>query len=125
MGAPSNADKLMVLASHAVRTHSPPCESEHLSKGRFHLQLILLVLNNFQLLKPAYYRVEQKNLAKFSDTCSVRADGLCVGSPRLVNGREGGKFKHARIFWHHAVRKQHGTWNNGRNEHLHLGTVLI
>ena len=25
------------------------------------------------------YRVEQKNLAKFSDTCSVRADGLCIG----------------------------------------------
>ena len=25
------------------------------------------------------YRVEQKNPAKFSDTCSVRADGLCIG----------------------------------------------
>ena len=25
------------------------------------------------------YRVEQKNLAKFSDTCSVRAEGLCIG----------------------------------------------
>ena len=30
----------------------------------------------------------QKNLAKFSDTCSVRADGLCIGSPRLVGGRK-------------------------------------
>ena len=36
------------------------------------------------------YRVEQKNLAKFSDTCSVRADGLCIGSPRLVGGRKAG-----------------------------------
>ena len=30
------------------------------------------------------------NLAKFSDTCSVRADGLCIGSPRLVGGRKVG-----------------------------------
>ena len=36
------------------------------------------------------YRVEQKNLAKFSDTGSVRADGLCIGSPRLVGGRKSG-----------------------------------
>ena len=32
----------------------------------------------------------KKNLAKFSDTCSVRADGLCIGSPRLVGGRKAG-----------------------------------
>ena len=36
------------------------------------------------------YRVEQKNLAKFSDTCSVRADGLCIGNSRLVRGRKAG-----------------------------------
>ena len=36
------------------------------------------------------YRVEQKNLAKFSDACSVRADGLCIGSPRSVGGRKAG-----------------------------------
>ena len=36
------------------------------------------------------YRVEQKNLAKFSDPCSVRADGQCLGSPRLVGGRKVG-----------------------------------
>ena len=36
------------------------------------------------------YRAEQKNLAKFSDTCSVRAGGLCIGSPRLVGGRKAG-----------------------------------
>ena len=36
-------------------------------------------------------RVEGKNLAKFRDTCSVRADGLCIGSPRLVGGRKAGK----------------------------------
>ena len=44
------------------------------------------------------FRVEQKNLAKSSDTCSVRADVLCIGSPRLVGGRKAGKIKHARIF---------------------------
>ena len=31
-----------------------------------------------------------KNLAKFSDTCSVRADGLCIGSTRLVGRRKAG-----------------------------------
>ena len=36
------------------------------------------------------YRFEQKNLAKFSDTCSVRADGLCFSSPMLVGGRKAG-----------------------------------
>ena len=43
----------------------------------------------------------KKNPAKFSDSCSVRADGLCIGSPRLVvsGWEEGGKFKHARIFF--------------------------
>ena len=34
------------------------------------------------------YRVEQKTLAKFSDTCYVRADGLCIGCPRLVGSRK-------------------------------------
>ena len=34
------------------------------------------------------YSVEQKNQAKFSDTCSVRADGLCIGCPRLVGRRK-------------------------------------
>ena len=37
-----------------------------------------------------HYRVEQKNLAKFSDIYSVRTDGLCLGSPRLVDGRKVG-----------------------------------
>ena len=36
----------------------------------------------------AKYRVEQKNLAKFSDTCSVGADGLCIGSPRIASERK-------------------------------------
>ena len=30
------------------------------------------------------------NLAKFSDTCSVRADGLCIGSHRSSGGRKVG-----------------------------------
>ena len=34
------------------------------------------------------YRVEQKNLAKFSYKWSVRADRLRIGSPRLVGGRK-------------------------------------
>ena len=32
--------------------------------------------------------LSKKVHAKFSDTCSVRADGLCIGSPRLVGGRK-------------------------------------
>ena len=49
------------------------------------------------------YRVEQKNPAKFGDTCSVRADGLCIGSPRLVGRERAGTFKHAGIFLHDPV----------------------
>ena len=44
----------------------------------------------------------KKNLAKFSDTCSVRADGLCTGSPRLVGGRKAGN-SNMQGFLHHAV----------------------
>ena len=45
------------------------------------------------------YRVEQKkNLAKFSDTCSVRADGLCIGSPRLVGGKNAGNLNLQEFF---------------------------
>ena len=32
----------------------------------------------------------KKNPAKFSDTCSVRADGLCIGCQRLVGRRKAG-----------------------------------
>ena len=34
------------------------------------------------------YSVEKKNQVKFSDTCSVMADGLCTGCPRLVGRRK-------------------------------------
>ena len=46
-----------------------------------------------------YYRVEQKNLAKFSDTCSVRADGLCIGSPMIVGGSKVGNSNMQKIFF--------------------------
>ena len=35
-----------------------------------------------------HYRVKQKNLAKLSYKFWARADWLCIGSPRLVAGRE-------------------------------------
>ena len=44
------------------------------------------------------YMVELKNLAKFSDTCSVGADGLCIGSPMLVVGRRAGNSKTKEFF---------------------------
>ena len=44
------------------------------------------------------YGVEQKNLAKFSDTSSVRAERLCIGSPRLVGGRKAGNSDMLEIF---------------------------
>ena len=40
----------------------------------------------------------KKNLAKFSDTCSVRADGLCIGSPRLVGGKKVGNLNMQEFF---------------------------
>ena len=42
------------------------------------------------ILSTWYTGSSKKNLAKFSDTCSVRADGLRIGSPRLVSGRKAG-----------------------------------
>ena len=44
-----------------------------------------------------------KNLANFSDTCFVSADGLCIGSPRLVGGRKAGNSNMREFFRHHAV----------------------
>ena len=35
-------------------------------------------------------QVQAENLAKCSDNCSIKADGLCIGSPRLVGGRKVG-----------------------------------
>ena len=32
--------------------------------------------------------LSKKNPAKFSDTCSVRADGLCIGCPKLVGSKK-------------------------------------
>ena len=44
-----------------------------------------------------------KNLAKLSDTCSVRADGLCIGCPRLVGRKKAGNSNRLEFFLHHAV----------------------
>ena len=56
------------------------------------------------------YRVEQKNLAKFSDTGSARARGLCIGSPRLVGGRKAGNSNMQDFFLHHTVRRNPPRW---------------
>ena len=47
--------------------------------------------------------MSKKNLAMFNDTCSVGADGLCIGSPRLVGGRKVGNSNMAKKNFHHAV----------------------
>ena len=44
----------------------------------------------------------KNNLAKFSDTCSIRANGLCFCSPRLVGGRKA-ENSNMQSFLHHAV----------------------
>ena len=38
----------------------------------------------------SFTRSSKKILLKFSDTCSVSANGLCIGSPRLEGGRKAG-----------------------------------
>ena len=48
-------------------------------------------------LFPIQHRAK-KNQAKFSDTCSVRADGPCIGSPRLVGGRRAGNWNMQEFF---------------------------
>ena len=45
-----------------------------------------------------YVQGQSKNLFKFSDTCSVRADGLCIASPRLVGGRMAGNSNMQQFF---------------------------
>ena len=49
----------------------------------------------------------KKNLAKFGDTCFVRADWLCMGCPRLVGGRRAGNSNMKEFFLHHAVLARH------------------
>ena len=39
---------------------------------------------------PPQHHLSGKIQGRASDTCSVRADGLCIGSPRLVGGRKAG-----------------------------------
>ena len=60
-----------------------------------------------------------KNLAKFSDTCSVRADGLCIGSPRLMGGRKAGNSNMQEFFLHHAVHKMRGNQTETREKKCH------
>ena len=50
---------------------------------------------------------QAKNLAKFSDTCSVRDDGLCIGSPRLMGGRKEGNLNMQEFFLHGTVISLH------------------
>ena len=54
------------------------------------------------------YGVEQKNIVKFCNTCSVGADGLCISSPMLVGGRKAGNSNMLTFFLHHAVAKEEG-----------------
>ena len=56
--------------------------------------------------------LSKKIPAKFSDTCSVRADGLCIGCPKLVGSRKVGKLKHAGIILLHAVPPIQFRWPN-------------
>ena len=39
-----------------------------------------------------------KNLVKFSDACSIRAYGLCIGGPRLLGGRKAGNSNKQEFF---------------------------
>ena len=50
-----------------------------------------------------FYKKQAKNLAKFSDTRSVRADALYIGIPKLVGGRKAGNSNMQKKIWHHAV----------------------
>ena len=45
-----------------------------------------------------HHRVEQKSFAKFSDTCSVRAGGLCISYPKLVGSMKAGSSNMQELF---------------------------
>ena len=61
------------------------------------------------------YRVEQINPAKFSDTCSMRADGLCIGSPRLVGWRKAGNSNLQELFCTTLHKSTYG-WGYSHSE---------
>ena len=64
-----------IAAAHSTRTFHPS----------FIKQVITAITDYL------HTGLSKKILAKFSDSCSVRADGLCIGSPRLVGGGWGGR----------------------------------
>ena len=45
-----------------------------------------------------------KNLTMFSDTCSFGADGLCIGSPWIVGGKNAGNSNMQEFLLHYAVQ---------------------
>ena len=50
------------------------------------------------LFSSTYTGSRKKNPAKFSDTCSVRADGLCNGCPQLVGSSKAGNSNMQELF---------------------------
>ena len=86
---PSSLSHSISITMSGGRDRSLRGSRSHESK--FQVQVLHVqerLQNNSQ--KQAFYRVEQKNLAKFSDTGAVMADWLCIGSPRLASGRKAG-----------------------------------
>ena len=72
----------------------------------------------------AVYSVEQKNLSKFGDTCSVLADGLCIGC--LGQWAVGKKFKHAGNFLLDPVHTlQHRIVGGGRPVQREVGEGVV
>ena len=69
---------------HALRQevalHHRERTPEHVLRRREVRPQELVCKECFGLRDLNVYRVEQKNLAKFSDTFSVGADGLCIGT---------------------------------------------
>ena len=73
--------------------------------GKSYKQILAISSKHFSQMSAvsAPYRVKQKNLAKFSDTCSVMAVGLRIGSPRLVGRRKAGNSNRQELFLRHPV----------------------
>ena len=65
----------------------------------------------------------KKNLAKFNDTFSVRADGPCIGCPKLVGGRKAGNSNMLDFFAPRCTLPAH--YLVGEEDAAHLRVLVL
>merc|ERR1712117_876655 len=93
-----DADQAIAEGVDAVTKSPPPAPSSTLSNSSMNDNGDKDEKKCDSVTSSFAYRVEQKVPAKFSDTCSVRADGLCIGCPKLVGSSKAGNSNMQELF---------------------------